>query len=550
MTTLKLLPARPSLESIRKQAKKLARDVAASNVDAVARIRAQLPNAQLPLSQRDAQLVLAREYGFAGWHLLREEVLKRMGKGLEWAAAQAERAIHDDDIERLQQLLAEYPALLSWRDEHGNVLLQATTAYAFDTSNPQREAEYNRPICAELLIDMGAAIQPSVWERVISSGAVGMLQLLRRKGVLPNTLPMFAALGDSDAVRACFDEAGALRATARGKDRNELAVVDEAFMYACRFKHNTIAAFLLDRCIALDAELGRRVDSWQGRAAFVEYLCRHAAPQFGGLNVDTVPLEPWRAFVARQLEQALDENDLSAFVRWLRSEPYLLGESCAGFQVYLIEQAAHRRDRGQFIANIFELNPSILKSRESPPSRAVEFAVAYGNAHLVPLLGRMWPLPDDLPHAAGVGDFARVKRWFDAAGQPALGNLNGHFPISNAEKHAGLGWGANNMQQILDTALAWACMNKQLEVAAFLLEHGADINTRWATHEPASILHECALCGNFEAVRFLIDRGIDVTIRCYRYDATARGWAYHAAKNFEMADLLAAAEERQQQRSG
>ena len=38
---------------------------------------------------------------------------KRLGKGLEWAAAQARRVIHDNDVERLKQLLAEYPALLS-----------------------------------------------------------------------------------------------------------------------------------------------------------------------------------------------------------------------------------------------------------------------------------------------------------------------------------------------------------------------------------------------------------------------------------------------------
>jgi hypothetical protein len=37
MTTPKFLPARPSLESLRKQAKKLARDVAAGDVGAVAR---------------------------------------------------------------------------------------------------------------------------------------------------------------------------------------------------------------------------------------------------------------------------------------------------------------------------------------------------------------------------------------------------------------------------------------------------------------------------------------------------------------------------------
>ena len=37
MTTSKSLPARPSLESLRKQAKKLARDIAAGNTDAIAR---------------------------------------------------------------------------------------------------------------------------------------------------------------------------------------------------------------------------------------------------------------------------------------------------------------------------------------------------------------------------------------------------------------------------------------------------------------------------------------------------------------------------------
>jgi hypothetical protein len=35
-----------------------------------------------------------------------------------------------------------------------------------------------------------------------------------------------------------------------------------------------------------------------------------------------------------------------------------------------------------------------------PQSSALGFALEYGNAHLVPLLRRIWPLPDDLPHAA------------------------------------------------------------------------------------------------------------------------------------------------------
>src|SRR5262247_3920844 len=113
--TASKLPARPSLESLRKEAKKLARSIAAGDTEAIGRARAQLPQAELPLSHRDAQLVLAREYGFPGWQDLVKEVKQRLGRGLEWAASQARRRIHDNGIDGLRQLLAEYPALLSWR---------------------------------------------------------------------------------------------------------------------------------------------------------------------------------------------------------------------------------------------------------------------------------------------------------------------------------------------------------------------------------------------------------------------------------------------------
>src|SRR6187397_2472077 len=120
MTAAKSLPARPSLESLRKQAKQLARDVAVGDAAAIARARAQLPHGDVPLvkmTQRNAQLVIAREYGCAGWQDLTAEVSKRLGTGLEWAAAQARRAIHDHAVERLKQLVTEYPALLSWHDD-------------------------------------------------------------------------------------------------------------------------------------------------------------------------------------------------------------------------------------------------------------------------------------------------------------------------------------------------------------------------------------------------------------------------------------------------
>src|SRR6266850_5179805 len=146
MTASKSLPARPSLESLRKQARKLARDIAAGDAAAIARARVQLPNVDLPLSQRNAQLVLAREYGYAGWQDLTAEVSKRLGNSLEWAATRARRVIHDNDIEGLKQLLAEHPALLSWQGNDkspltwpdGSLLRMATGAYG-DSFDPDRE---------------------------------------------------------------------------------------------------------------------------------------------------------------------------------------------------------------------------------------------------------------------------------------------------------------------------------------------------------------------------------------------------------------------------
>jgi Ankyrin repeats (3 copies) len=529
VTPSKFLPSHSSFESIRKQAKKLVRQVAAGEPDAVARVHAQQPAPILPLSLRDAQLVLAREYGFAGWQDLRAAVLRQEGAGLEWAAAEAERAIHDNSVERLTQLVREYPALPSWRGDSGESLLGFATGSFGDSGDPYREEMFTRLECAEFLLDAGAIAYPAIWEDAIRARAKGVLQLLSRKGVLPRRLDTLAALGDYDGVRDYLD---ALRAHPGG----DAAAVTQAFLWACRFDHRAIAALILDRCIELDPALGQRVEKWRGRSGFIDYLAAHAQ-KYGEPWQNVLSL--WQTVVMSELLTAMDEDNFEEFDSWLQREPDLLGESQLAQQVEIVEHAV-LNDRGAFITRLLEFAPALAMRR--PRSSALVFALEYGKGHLIPVLTRIWPLPNDLSHAAGTGDFARVRGWFDEAGRPRLGSLGQHYPANDSSVLRNLHWTPANPQHILDVALAWACMNRHFEIASFLLERGANINTNWSTHEPASILHECAIRGNYEAAQFLIDHGIDMTILDYRWNATAEGWARHAAKDKKMAEFLARAE--------
>jgi hypothetical protein len=488
------------------------------------------------LSQRDAQLVLAREYGFPGWQDLVKEVKQRLGRGLEWFLPEARRCIHNNDIEGLRQLLAEYPALLSWRaDENdGGLLGMASESYS-DSFDPSREQQYTRAACAELLIDAGAVVAPSVCDNLIRHRARGLLDLFHRRGLLPPSVKFFAARGDVNGVRACLET-----------NSFDLSAVNEAFICACRFQHETAAALLLDRAITLDAELGSQIDGGAGRTAFVQYIIADSEVT-AFTNAD--PAGPWQAFVMRQVVRAVNDGDLTSFVGILRREAWMLGDAYVKFQVGMIERAV-LRDRAAFITALLDLDPALLRSPVPPRSQAIEFAFVYAKSHLLPMLLRIWGLPDDLPHAAGNGDLAGVKSWFDAAGKPALGDPANHFPANSAFARRDLQWGEPTVQQVLDTALAWAVLNNHFEVADFLLGHGADINTNWSSHEPASILHELVYFHkNYEAMQFLIDHGIDMMLVDYRWGGTAQGWAYHAAKDEKMAQWLGEAQRRREQAS-
>ena len=139
-----------------------------------------------------------------------------------------------------------------------------------------------------------------------------------------------------------------------------------------------------------------------------------------------------------------------------------------------------------------------------------------------------------------------MKRWFDESGAPALGDVDNHYPCKSVHaRSTTTSSGARpRVQHVLDTALAWSVINRHFDVADFLLAHGANINTKWNSHEPASILHHLVFEDNYESMQYLIDRGIDMTIEDYRWNSTAHGWARYGKSDEKMAEWLEEAERR------
>ncbi len=89
----RVLPARADLAQQKTQAKELLRAFASNDAEAIARVRAVLPD-KPRFTLTDAQFVLAREYGFANWATLKRHIEERIA---------AERAPHDQLHQAMQQ---------------------------------------------------------------------------------------------------------------------------------------------------------------------------------------------------------------------------------------------------------------------------------------------------------------------------------------------------------------------------------------------------------------------------------------------------------------
>jgi hypothetical protein len=313
------LPPRPDLGQLKLQAKELHRAHRERKLTAAARIAANHPRRngqslqailERPLALADAQLVLAREYGFENWARLKD----RVERGRRIAEIkphprfdEALAALRAGDVERLRGLLADDPPLIGARTnrEPPYGYFSGATLLHHVAGNPtwDRPLPNNIVEVARLLLQHGADVNAStlgpnggttmglvITSKQASDANVSgpLMELLLKHGakldlqsaasVVPDwggrnplDLPLAnhapraaekmielgakadvcaaAALGRMDLLRGCFDEDGRLRSGSRrrGKRMSERDAIGLAMLYAYVRGQREAVDFLLEK---------------------------------------------------------------------------------------------------------------------------------------------------------------------------------------------------------------------------------------------------------------------------------------------------------------
>jgi len=286
---VRALPPNPNLEHLKYQAKDLLKDLAARGAAAAQRIRefhprwtkasdAEIFAARFRLS--DAQLAIAREYGFASWARLKRRI--ENPKPTDPVSLPHHERIDDPvfrrgvdlidagDLAGLRAHLEKYPNLTRQHVEfEGGNYFRNPTLLEFVAENPVRRGKLPKTIVevAEAILDFGvdqAALNETLM--LVATGSVPrecgvqipLIKLLCDRGAEPGsavevaavlfemqsvnallhrgahvTLPLAAALGRIDDARNLLSKAG--------PDERHLAMA-----LAAQYGHTEILRFLLN----------------------------------------------------------------------------------------------------------------------------------------------------------------------------------------------------------------------------------------------------------------------------------------------------------------
>jgi ankyrin repeat protein len=109
------LPSRPDLEQQKKLAKELLHAFREGDVEAIARVRAELPDKR-DVSLTDTQFVLAREYGFANWAELKDRIEKLTVSAMP-PLEQFKHAVRRRDARGLRRVFEQHPEVRARIDD-------------------------------------------------------------------------------------------------------------------------------------------------------------------------------------------------------------------------------------------------------------------------------------------------------------------------------------------------------------------------------------------------------------------------------------------------
>jgi ankyrin repeat protein len=154
------LAPHPNIEHQQKLAKRLVRDVWAGDADAIARVRQFLPGKADPVALKlhDAQLVIARGYGFGSWAAMKRKIESLTKSPLE----RFDAAVREGDAERAGELL----------DNHADVRARVNEP-RFDFDSPAIHQAKRNLALVDVLLAHGADINArSTWW----AGGFGILE--------------------------------------------------------------------------------------------------------------------------------------------------------------------------------------------------------------------------------------------------------------------------------------------------------------------------------------------------------------------------------------
>ncbi|TDW99828.1 ankyrin repeat domain-containing protein [Dinghuibacter silviterrae] len=228
-------PAQPHLDVPKKQARELLTQSKAKSSDALDRVRRRHPRFQpadddaicTRIKLSDAQLVIAREYGFSSWTQLKQRITGNT------AAQLIDKAIRAGDAAGVRQLLSAYPELLDVPVVSGNWGPPMSHA-----------ANLGRLDMVKTIATLGAKDFQHAFDRALLHGDIDIARWLLEQGA---TLTPGIIMGSCETLNergfGFLDDAGVPLTDEKGDRLAPLAMVLETYSRHPEGKHAILQRF-------------------------------------------------------------------------------------------------------------------------------------------------------------------------------------------------------------------------------------------------------------------------------------------------------------------